>query len=519
MSVHIRGPEAPSEQSQVRTVAESVDDTVAYGYRVAFKRSQRQLGSFAIAFSQISITTGIFTTFGFLLATGGPRGIWTWAIVAFGQTMVALIYAGLAARIPLSGYGYQWGSRLVNNATGWWIGWTAFLFQVIVTPAVAYATAQVALQPLLGLHYTETSTAIEAVVIMLIWGGLIAFSTRITSHLNNTAVITEAVGITGIFIALVIVGSITGHGHWSNLTNPGLVSNHGYFGWLGPFMVSGLLGAFTMIGFESANSVSEETQDARRAVPRAMVRAMILSGAIGMLFLIGLDYATQNIKAATTSSAPVAMIIQGALGSVFERIFLVFVLFSMFACGMMCMVNNTRLIYVMARDKRLPAHRFLSTVPRMTGGPTGATFLSVAIGCGIVLSLAHTSALATLFTMSALLPPLMYAADVSIYIWRGRKVPIDASYFSLKKWEPVVLVLAVAWLIYEYCFLYLPGAYRQDELYVLILYAIGAIVFGYLLYKRRETMLGRSEVVIATTGDRDDESASATRAVELLEEG
>ena len=42
-----------------------------------FTRTLRHFESFAVAFSFISITTGIFTTYGFALATGGPRSIWT----------------------------------------------------------------------------------------------------------------------------------------------------------------------------------------------------------------------------------------------------------------------------------------------------------------------------------------------------------------------------------------------------------------------------------------------------------
>src|SRR3984885_1868310 len=86
----------------------------SYGYRQQFVRSLRNFESFAVAFSFISITTGIFTTFAFVLATGGPRGIWTWPIVIVGQTLVALVYGALAARVPLSGYSYQWASRLAN---------------------------------------------------------------------------------------------------------------------------------------------------------------------------------------------------------------------------------------------------------------------------------------------------------------------------------------------------------------------------------------------------------------------
>src|ERR1041384_5248623 len=88
------------------------DQLHQYGYRQQFVRSLRHFESFAVAFSFISITTGIFTTYGFALGTGGPRAIWTWVIVTVGQALVALVYGGLAARVPLSGYSYQWASRL-----------------------------------------------------------------------------------------------------------------------------------------------------------------------------------------------------------------------------------------------------------------------------------------------------------------------------------------------------------------------------------------------------------------------
>jgi hypothetical protein len=51
-----------------------------FGYRQGFARTLRSFESFALGFSFISITTGIFTTFGFVLNNAGPRGIWTWPV-------------------------------------------------------------------------------------------------------------------------------------------------------------------------------------------------------------------------------------------------------------------------------------------------------------------------------------------------------------------------------------------------------------------------------------------------------
>jgi amino acid transporter len=58
---------------------------------------------FAISFAFISVVVGVFATYGELLVTAGPVGIWLWVIAAVGQTLVALVVAQFAARIALSG--------------------------------------------------------------------------------------------------------------------------------------------------------------------------------------------------------------------------------------------------------------------------------------------------------------------------------------------------------------------------------------------------------------------------------
>jgi amino acid transporter len=77
-----------------------------YGYKQEFDRSLKRFASFAIGFSFISITTGIFTPYGAVLNSSGPLGIWTWPIVIVGQLMVALVFGALASRMPLAGYTY-----------------------------------------------------------------------------------------------------------------------------------------------------------------------------------------------------------------------------------------------------------------------------------------------------------------------------------------------------------------------------------------------------------------------------
>jgi amino acid transporter len=445
----------------VTTLTEHDDDAVLprFGYRQQFVRSLRHFESFAVAFSFISITTGIFTTFGFALATGGPRAIWTWPIVIVGQTLVALIYGALAARVPLSGYSYQWASRLANVHVGWWLGWMSFAFLSIVTVSVDYGLVQVAFQPLIGQAYTPTSAALETLVVLALQAALIIWSTRITTRVNNTAVATELIGILGLTVLLIVVAAIRGLGHWSNLTSTGTVPAAGYYAWLGPFMLATLLGAYTIVGFESASNLAEETQEPHRVIPRAMVRAVVASGVVGMAFLIALAYAISSIPAV-------------------RKIFLIFVVISIFACGLIIMVTNSRLIWSMSRDRRLPGYQLWRQVPRATGGPSWATILAAVIGAVITLVLrTHTSALVTLFTASTIMPALLYASTVVLYVFTGRGRRGETGFFSLGRWEIPVIAGAVIWLAYELIILIGPSEFRDAQYYVL-----GALGLGLLFY-------------------------------------
>ena len=53
-----------------------------FRYKQELRRTIRFFGSFAVAFSFISITTGISVNYGLVLQRSGPAGIWTWPVVA-----------------------------------------------------------------------------------------------------------------------------------------------------------------------------------------------------------------------------------------------------------------------------------------------------------------------------------------------------------------------------------------------------------------------------------------------------
>src|SRR6266567_356093 len=443
----------------------------------------------------VSITTGIFTTYGAVLNWGGPLGIWTWPIVIVGQLLVALIFAALASRMPLAGYSYQWMSRLANPKIGWLIGWVSFIFLIVDVVAVDYAVAATVLPSLFNYAETNQNAWLVTGIVIIIQMMLIIFSTLWSTRINSAAVGTEIIGIVGLTLLLVIVGAARSLLNVNHLFSTGVVPSAGYFnlGTLtstGPFMLSFLLGAFTIVGFEAAANLAEETQDAHRTVPTAMWSSVFLSGVVGFAFLISLNLASQNIAALTASTTPVADIVTQMLGTVVGDIFLVFVTFSIFACGLVIFITVSRLTWAMSRDERFPGHLLLRRVGEQTGTPVAATLL-----CGILIEVvlagfallgilvpSQSNTLTYLFSAATLLPAIIYLATVVLYIYARRKLP-ETHGFSLGAWEWPIIILSIIWLLFELS-IFRDAQFAAPWLYSLVMFGLGLIYFVWLLVTR-----------------------------------
>jgi amino acid transporter len=463
-----------------------------FGYRQEFRRELKRFASFAVVFSFISITTGIFTVYGSELNWGGPLGIWTWPIAMLGQGVVALVFAALAARIPLAGYSYQWASRLANPMLGWLLGWVSFTFLIVAIVTVDYSLAQTVLPSLL--NYTETLgnawmiTSLVLVVQMI----LILFSTLWSTRITNTAAVTEVIGMVGLTVLMIIVGAVRGVLHPDHLFSMGEIPARGYFSLgtltsVGPFFLSFLIGMAALIGFEAAANLAEETEQAHRVVPFAILSAILLSGVIGMAFLIALNLASGDLHALTASATPVADIVTQTLGRVVGDIFLVLVTFSFFACGLVVFITATRLVWAMSRDHRFPGYQLTRRVDERTNTPLIATIL-----CGMVLEIVLASfanqaaTLQNLFITTTLLPVIVYLATVILYVCTRHKLPHTHG-FNLGVFEWPVVILALVWLVFELS-IFRDSSFTRPWFYTLLMFGIGLFYFFFMFLTRRDVL-------------------------------
>ena len=259
--------------SEIGLSAQSdINDLHQFGYRQSLHRTLRPYGSFAIAFSMVSITTAIFFLLPSLFGTAGAAGVWLWLPCAAGVFMIVLVYSHLAARIPITGFAYQWNSRLINPHYGWFSGYTALLAFIAGTAATAVALASVFAGDIWKTP-THGDIVLFATIVMIAAVVINMVSIRAVSAVNNTGVFFEISGSV-LAAALLFFGALFFFKHnagFSILTSTQRFPAGGNL-WYG-FVLAALLPLYCFIGWEGAADLSEETVDPRKVTPMAMIRA------------------------------------------------------------------------------------------------------------------------------------------------------------------------------------------------------------------------------------------------------
>src|SRR5215472_16537626 len=229
------------------------------GYKPELRRSLRFFSMFAISFSIISITTGIFLNYGFGLAYWGPASIWTWPIVGVGNMAIALVVAELGTRIPLAGYAYQWSARLVNPTYGWFVGFAGLLYMAVGGGAIMLEVASPLLLSEFNVNNPSPRLVLTvAILLMLLPVVINIISIQVAARVNNVAVFTEIIETVVFGVLLFILWGLktkpTPYGA-SILTNTtSALHNPTIYA----FALAGLMGAFTLVGFELAADMSED---------------------------------------------------------------------------------------------------------------------------------------------------------------------------------------------------------------------------------------------------------------------
>lgn len=472
--------------------AAAADEAVLsrFGYPQELRRKLRFFSVFAVAFSIISITTGIFLSYGPGLSYWGPAMIWLWPVAVAGQVLVALVVAELGTRIPLAGYAYQWSARLVNPSYGWFVGFAGLLYMTVGGGAIMLLVAA----PLLLSEFGQTAPSPHlvlavAIVIMLLPMLFNVVSVQVAARVNNVAVFTEIVGTVVFGVLLLVLWGLkakpTATGA-SILFSTQSVAHHA--GWYS-IALAGLLGIYTLVGFELAADLSEEAVNAGATVPRAVIWSVVGSGVLGMIALIGFTVAIPDLKTVEGSGLPLLVIGGYWLGSTLTKVFIAFVVFSMFAITVVGSAAQARLVYSLARDNMLPWSGAFRRVNRRTQTPVFALVVFGLLDIAFMIyGYLQTNAFGTLVAATAIIPYIIYFLITVAYARKRSALERVPGAFSLGRWAGPVIGLVLAWTVLVMLALSLPGAFHGADLVV----AGGAVLAAlwYFLGLRRRLKAG-----------------------------
>src|ERR1700694_5389266 len=124
-------------------------DLAKFGYKQELKRALGTFSSFAVAFSYISPSTGIFTLYALGLGFIGPAFFWTWPLVLLGQFIVALNFAELSSHFPVGGCVDPWTKLQAGRTYAGFTGWI-YLAAGVLTVTAVVVTLPLALIPALN---------------------------------------------------------------------------------------------------------------------------------------------------------------------------------------------------------------------------------------------------------------------------------------------------------------------------------------------------------------------------------
>jgi APA family basic amino acid/polyamine antiporter len=351
----------------------SVESLQAAEHRGSLRRVLGARDLIAIGLGTM-IGGGIFTTIGPGVAKAGPAIIVAFLLAGLASLFAALSYAELGSMVPIAGSAYTYAYATLGQLVAWIIGWDLILEYAVSAAPVASAfsgSVQAALHQLAGVdlppwartaHWvhagpwwawwqcdpaTTTVDPIGALFVLALTAVLVV-GIRETAASNNVFVVVKIFAL----VVFVIAG-IT-------LFHPGNLvpfAPYGFgsiaFGANGNGIVpAAALVFFTYIGFDTATTTAEETRAPQRDVPTGVLGSLAIGTVIYCavaLVLVGVvpwQHVDQN--------APLLAAVAPLHNAFVSAMITIGVIAGTTSVALTSLLGQSRIFYVMARDRMLP---------------------------------------------------------------------------------------------------------------------------------------------------------------------
>lgn len=467
-------------------VADADEATLAgLGYKQELPRVLRFWTNWAIGFAFISPIVGLYTVVSLEAQTGGPAWVWTLPVVVIGQLLVAFVMAELAGRWPVAGGIYQWSVRLLGTKFGWWTGWI-YMWALIVTLSLVAYGGGTFLADLVGIKNVTPGQNLALGLLVLASFTLVnAIGLNLLRYLVNVGIICE---LTATLVIGAVLLAFFRKQPVSALFDSGGVAHSGSY--LPAFVASLAIAGWVILGFDACGAVAEETIDAVRRVPRAVIMSIVAVGFVDILAAVALMLAQPDLGAVVDGSVtdPVSGAVVAGLGAWAAKPFLAIVLVAFLSCGLAVQAAVVRVIYAYSRDSMFPFAAVWRKVAGRNNSPVYGVLLT-AVLAGAIFAYAKTLTVLVGFSTGGYY--LAYLCPLVGFLYARRTGRLDAASgagFRLGRWGWPVAGLATAWTVFEFINIAWPRnqqlPWYQNWAVEVAIGVLGGIGLGYFLATR-----------------------------------
>jgi APA family basic amino acid/polyamine antiporter len=426
------------------------------------------------------IGAGIFALAGAVAnGTAGPAVVISFLIAGVASAAAAFSYAEFAGLIPKAGSAYTYGYAVLGEIVGWFIGWDLLLEYTAIVAVVAigisgyfgFLLGQLGVhlpawmlgapgtEPA-GIHSGSYKVDLFAALLCLLIAFLLNLGIRTAARFETFVV--------GLKIAVVLIVVVVGFFY---------VKSSNYT----PFFPFGVGGAFTgaatvffaVFGYDAMSTAAEESKDAQRHMPKAILYSLGISMVLyvlACLVLTGMQsYRDVNPKSGFASAF--AAVGLSGLASVIAAGAVVGILTVMFTF----MLGATRVWFSMSRDGLLP--RWFARTHPVRKVPTRITWITGAVSA-LIAGFLPIGAAAELTNIGILLAFVVVC--IAVIVLRYRRPDLPRTFRT--PGMPVVPIVGVLFSIWLITFLK-PETWLRFAVW----FVIGLVV--YFTYSRRRSLL------------------------------
>jgi amino acid transporter len=299
--------------------------------------------------------TVVISTFGLLATTTHGATASAYVVATIAVLLTAVSYGRMAARYPQAGSAYTYVARTTNTAAGFVVGWVLILDYLFIPMVICLFTAKAFEVVLPGISFRVWVLVVAACTSLINILGI-----QIADRVNLTIMAAQLL-VMAVFAGLCVAFLGAGDhavGAWSlaPFLNPATSTS--------AIAAGAAIAAYSFLGFDAVTTLSEETHDPTRSIPRATVLAAAAGGAIFLVisFLMSLVHPGSSFKDLDNAGFEV---IAAAGGPLFLHIFTIVLIVSFIAAVMCAQAGSSRLLYVMGRDGVMPLRQFAYLHPRL----------------------------------------------------------------------------------------------------------------------------------------------------------